>query len=110
MSKDKPKLRRSPMKKPVDDPGVEKFIKNAEKQIEPVVVEEIERDRLPWEALDRDVQKVFNLRIPESYFLKLKYVSDNLPTKDGGSMQKVVHNILFPALDEAVERIMKGNR
>lgn len=54
----------------------------------------------PWQApgVRDDVHKVYNLRLPEPYLLKLKYIADHLPE----SMQQFCLNILLPAIDDQI--------
>lgn len=59
----------------------------------------------PWDApeIRDDVLKLYNLRLPESYLLKLKYIAAHTP----GSMQRFCLDALLPAIDEEVERLTK---
>ena len=54
----------------------------------------------PWEdpRVRDDVLKVYNLRLPEPYLLKLKYIADHTP----GSMHQFCINVLLPAIDEKI--------
>ncbi len=54
----------------------------------------------PWQApgVREDVTKVYNLRLPEPYLLKLKYIADHIPE----SMQQFCLNTLLPAIDEKI--------
>ena len=58
----------------------------------------------PWEALSvrEDVTKVYNLRLPEAYLLKLKYIAEHTPD----SMQKFCLDVLLPAIDEKIEELI----
>jgi hypothetical protein len=58
----------------------------------------------PWQALGvrEDVKKVFNLRLSEPYFLKLKYLSEQTRVK----MQEICLEVLLPAIDAEVEKLM----
>lgn len=60
---------------------------------------------LPWDdpGIRDDVLKLYNLRLPESYFIKLKYIADHTP----GSMQKFCLDALLPAIDEKIEQLTK---
>jgi hypothetical protein len=51
-----------------------------------------------------DVQKVYNLRLPEPYLLKLKYIAERTPR----SMQRVCLDALLPAIDAEIEVLTKG--
>ena len=57
----------------------------------------------PWDAKEirDDVLKVYNLRLPEAYLLKLKYIADHTP----GSMQKFCMDALLPAIDQEIDRL-----
>lgn len=57
----------------------------------------------PWEAenVRDDVVKVYNLRLPEAYLLKLKYIADNTPD----SMQKFCLHILQDAIDAKIAEL-----
>jgi hypothetical protein len=49
-----------------------------------------------------DVQKVYNLRLPEAYLLKLKYVAEHTPV----SMQQFCLAALLPAIDAKIEELV----
>ena len=55
----------------------------------------------PWEAqgVREDVTKVYNLRLPEPYLLKLKYIAEHTPY----SMHKFCLNVLQDAIDAKIE-------
>jgi hypothetical protein len=59
----------------------------------------------PWEeaGVREDVTKVYNLRLPEPYFLKLKYIADNTPA----SMQTFCLDVLQAAIDKKIEELTK---
>ena len=59
----------------------------------------------PWEepSVREDVTKVYNLRLPEPYLLKLKYISENTPD----SMHKFCLNVLQDAIDAKIEGLTK---
>jgi hypothetical protein len=59
----------------------------------------------PWEepGIREDIIKVYNLRLPEQYLLKLKYIAENTPD----SMQKFCLNVLQDAIDEKIEDLTK---
>ena len=65
----------------------------------------LEPEPYPWEELGvrEDVTKVFNLRLTEPYFLKLKYIAESTPD----SMQKFCLDILLPAIDAKIEELKK---
>jgi len=51
-----------------------------------------------------DVLKLYNLRLPEPYLLKLKYIAEHTPD----SMQKFCLDALLPAIDAKIEQLTKG--
>ena len=51
-----------------------------------------------------DVLKLYNLRLPEPYLLKLKYIAEHTPD----SMQKFCLDALLPAIDAKIEQLAKG--
>lgn len=57
----------------------------------------------PWTApgVRADVQRVYNLRLPEPYLLKLKFIAEHSPH----SMQRFSLSILLPAIDEEIARL-----
>jgi hypothetical protein len=56
-----------------------------------------------WEEtwVREDVLKVYNLRLPEPYLLKLKYIAEHSPE----SMQQFCLGVLLPAIDEKIEEL-----
>jgi hypothetical protein len=63
----------------------------------------VEAKDYPWEApgVRDDVIKIYNLRLPEPYLLKLKYISEHTPA----SMQKFCIEVLLPAIDAKIEEL-----
>lgn len=59
----------------------------------------------PWEAagVRDDVLKLYNLRLPEPYLLKLKYIAEHTPD----SMQKFCWQVLQDAIDKKIEELTK---
>jgi len=57
----------------------------------------------PWEVpgVRADVAKVYNLRLPEPYLLKLKYIAEHTPD----SMQQFCLNVLLPAIDARIAEL-----
>jgi hypothetical protein len=49
----------------------------------------------------RDITKVYNLRLPEPYLLKLKYIAEHTPE----SMQKFCLELLLPAIDAKIAEL-----
>lgn len=60
----------------------------------------------PWQhpRVRDDVLKVYNLRLPEPYLLKLRFIAGNTP----GSMQRFCLDALLPAIDAEIERLAGG--
>ena len=58
---------------------------------------------LPWEdsQVREDVLKVYNLRLPEPYLLKLKHIAAHTP----GSMHQFCIDVLLPAIDKKVKEL-----
>jgi hypothetical protein len=90
---------RLPGKKSSD---IEAFIAGAEeKTAKSAIVEKVAS--YPWEepGVRVDVTKVYNLRLPEPYLLKLKYISENTPD----SMHKFCLNVLQDAIDTKIKEL-----
>jgi len=94
MRSSKPKLKKTE----ATPAAVKSFIESAEKNEND--------DVLPWEAPDvrPDMTKVFNLRLPEDVYLKLKYLSDNQRRR---SMQSICMDALEPAIDAEIATILE---
>ncbi len=62
------------------------------------------RGPYPWEepSVRSDVHKVYNVRLPEPYLLKLRYISEHTPK----SMQQFCLDVLLPAIDEKINEIV----
>ena len=60
----------------------------------------------PWEdpRVRDDVLKLYNLRLPEAYLLKLKFIAEHTPD----SMQKFCLDALLPAIDAKIEYLKRG--
>lgn len=60
-------------------------------------------EMFPWENSDvrPDILKIYNLRLSEPYFFKLKYIAENTPD----SMQKFCINVLEKEIDKKIEEI-----
>lgn len=98
--------------KPAETPAVEEFIaaagprsavSNDTKSYHTIPYD---TGPLPWEqpAVREDVLKLYNLRLPEPYLLKLKYIAEHTPA----SMQKFCLDALLPAIDAKIEQLTKG--
>ena len=89
---------RPPTKKSLQD-----FILEAEKkddyQEEKVSISKC----YPWEdeRVREDVQKVFTVKLPEAYILKIKYIS----TMTNKSQQKIVREIICNGLDTDIKKL-----
>jgi hypothetical protein len=93
---------RLPGKKSSDD--VDAFISGAEdKTAKSAIVEKAESYSWEESGVREDVAKVYNLRLPEPYLLKLKYIAENTPD----SMHKFCLNILQDAIDAKIEELTK---
>ena len=62
------------------------------------------RRGVPWErpSIREDVKKPYNLRLPEAYLLKLKYIAEKTPD----SMQTFCLSVLLPAIDRKVGELL----
>ena len=91
-------------RKPKTAPGVDGFIAGAEQRAS-VSSHVISYDTksYPWEdsKIRDDVLKVYNLRVPEAYLLKLKYIAENTPD----SMQQFCLSALLPAIDAKIDEL-----
>ena len=60
----------------------------------------------PWEApgVRPDVNKVFNVRLPEDMFLKLKYLSENQRRR---SMQSICLDAIEPYIERELEKVLQ---
>lgn len=85
-------------------PAVDDFIAGAE-QRDMISSNIISYDTVsyPWQdsKIRDDVLKVYNLRLPEAYLLKLKYIAENTPD----SMQQFCLSALLPAIDAKIEEL-----
>ena len=50
-----------------------------------------------------DVTKLYNLRLPEPYLLKLKYIAEHTPD----SMQKFCLNVIEKEIDKEIKELTK---
>lgn len=95
---------RPPTKKSVED-----FILEAEKKGE--IIDKQKENTLkhyPWEnnQVRDDVQKVFTVKLPEAYILKIKYISE-ITNK---SQQKIVREIICNELDVYIKKLNGGSK
>jgi hypothetical protein len=93
-------------RKPIQQaaPAVDEFIAGAEQRTaESSHVISYDTKPYPWEdpKVREDVLKVYNLRLPEAYLFKLKFIAENTPD----SMQKFCLDALLPAIDAKIEEL-----
>ena len=95
-------------RKPQAAPVVDDFIAGAG-QRNPVSSNIISYDTksYPWDGpnVRDDVLKIYNLRLPEAYLIKLKYIAENTPA----SMQQFCLAALLPAIDAKIEELTGKN-
>lgn len=62
----------------------------------------------PWEDphLRADVTKTFNLRLPEAYLYKLRFIAENTPY----SGQRFLLETVLPAIDAKIEELTKKGK
>jgi hypothetical protein len=84
---------------------VENFIAGAEKRPEEIL-SSTKASPFPWNqpGVRDDVLKVYNLRLPEPYLLKLKYIAERTPD----SMHQFCMNVLLPAIDAKIEDLTES--
>lgn len=115
MQKKSPLSSRPPFKtsKNIEDHKLKEFIEAAEspKSSGSLSIEKNKLEKqtinsflLPWENKNvrKDVYKVFNLRLPEKYYLKLKYISEN----EKESYHKILMTIICPEIDKKIKNII----
>lgn len=94
--------------------GADEFIAGAEaERKEPEVQEKPapkpapqparQKVRYPWDnpGVREDVAKIYNLRLPEPYLLKLKYIAAHTPD----SMQRFCLDVLIPEIDRKIKEL-----
>ncbi len=61
--------------------------------------------RYPWEnpKVREEIVKGYNVRIPEPYLLKLRFIAEKTPD----SMQGFITKVLFPAIDKKIEELTR---
>jgi hypothetical protein len=99
------KFSRAPRPKPVK---LDDFIEGAEnRRDEPPTADRVPTP-LAWEdpMVRNDVLKAYNLRLPEPYLLKLKFIASNTPV----SMHAFCMAELLPAIDRKVEEILSRSQ
>jgi hypothetical protein len=55
----------------------------------------------PWESARIDVQKLFNLRLPEKHLLMLRFIAEHTPD----TMQKFCLKHLLPAIETEIAEL-----
>ena len=55
----------------------------------------------PWETARPDVQKTFNVRLPEPHLLMLRYIAEHTPD----SMQMFCQKLLLPAIEAKIAEL-----
>lgn len=87
-------------------PSVADFIAGAEQPVS--YLTSYEMKSYPWEdpRVREDVLKLYNLRLPEPYLLKLKFIAEHSPS----SMHKFCLDTLLPAIDAKIDELVGGKR
>ena len=57
----------------------------------------------PWQSAREDVQKLFNLRLPEKHLLMLRFIAEHTPD----TMQKFCLKHLLPAIEARVAELTR---
>ena len=93
---------RPPVKK---TPDLEAFLSGAEEKTEPKKAAAKRKSTYSWEGpgIREDVTKVYNLRLPEPYLLKLKYIAEHTPD----SMQKFCLDVIEKEIDKKIKELTK---
>lgn len=97
-------LKSRPPGKAKQDLNLEAFISGADKKAEPKATKK-QTTTYSWEeaTVRDDVTKVYNLRLPEAYLLKLKYIAEHTPD----SMQKFCLSVLQDSIDAKINELTK---
>jgi len=93
---------RPPAKKELN---LDDFISGAEEKTAPNKTVKKRKPAYPWEDSNvrEDVTKTYNLRLPEPYLLKLKYIAEHTPN----SMHKFCMTILEKEIDKKIKELTK---
>ncbi|NOU12636.1 MAG: hypothetical protein HOO92_01525 [Methylococcaceae bacterium] len=85
-------------------PDLDDFLSGAEKKTAQKPIKQ-QKAAYPWEeaGIRDDVTKVYNLRLPEAYLLKLKFIAEHSP----GSMHKFCLNVVQEAIDAKINELTK---
>ena len=57
----------------------------------------------PWQSARTDVQKLFNLRLPEKHLLMLRFIAEHTPD----TMQKFCLKHLLPAIETKIAELTR---
>ncbi|MGZ0080546.1 hypothetical protein [Methylomonas sp. YC3] len=89
----------------MSEPNLDAFLSGAEQRTEPKTKLAKKIAAYPWEeaGVRDDVTKVYNVRLPEPYLLKLKYIAEHTP----GSMHKFCLDHLLTAIDDKIDELTK---
>lgn len=84
---------------------LDSFITGAETKSKTAATDSKVSNIYPWQepGVRDDVLKIYNLRLPEPYLLKLKYIAENTPD----SMQKFCWQVLQDAIDKKIAELTK---
>ncbi|MGZ8187827.1 MAG: hypothetical protein ACXWTP_00200 [Methylosarcina sp.] len=96
-------LKSRPPGKPKQD--LDDFLSGAESDRKNKSTTKQPQESHPWDepGIRDDVMKLFNLRMPEPYLLKLKYIAEHTPD----SMQKFCWHAVQEAIDAKIEELTK---
>ena len=92
-------------RKPGVKPDVDAFIEGAGDRTSSVTSGLRPSEEMPWQApgIRDDISKLYNLRLPEPYLLKLRFIAEHTPY----SMQKFCLEVLLPAIDEKIDELRR---
>jgi len=84
---------------------LEAFITGDDKKTAPKKEAVKRKSTYPWESagVREDVKKAYNLRLPEPYLLKLKFIAEHTPD----SMQKFCMDVLEKEIDKKIKELTK---
>lgn len=82
---------------PPSKKSIEEFILEAESKKKDQS-KNYNQEKLPWESdlIREDVQKVFTVKLPEKYILKIKFISE----QTNKSQQKIIREIICQEIDK----------
>jgi hypothetical protein len=83
----------------------DEFIAGAEKSAPKVEAKKPKpvKSAYPWDApsVRSDVTKIKNIRLPEAYLMKLKFIAENSPK----SAEAFIRDALMPAIDKEIAKL-----